>query len=252
LDAPLRDALAAEALKKIDSLEVQPLATLVDIGLPGCELLEQRLTSRVDTFAEQWRQEDAFKASNSLLFDWQVDNFGVFGTALLLSKFGISRPGGDFVERALRRIKSEDTSRSDDWRKQRFFFKERVYCYVEFALQHPLAKAPEKLHGSLIKENSFLGEGTRAGRTGLLRSTTLPINELVDRTLCAEFQTLSELCDLLDSVGVTGKASLRFVTGSTILWTSGASCLSCVGIMRQFCALFPGITLEVFCSKRSH
>jgi len=246
-----RSVVASEGVKKIEYLETQPLATLVDVGLPGCELLENRLVSQVESFAQTWLQEGAFKSTDALLFDWQVDNFGLCGTAHLLGHIGINRPAGNsFEQRALEKIRLEDTSRSDDWRNQRFFFKERVYCYVEFALAHPAAKTPEKLQGSFVKENSFLGEGTRAGRTGLLRSTSLPINELVDRTLCAEFQSLSELCDLLDSVGITGKASQRFLIGTTRMWTSGASCLSCVGIMRQFLALFPKITLEVLCSKR--
>lgn len=35
---------------------------------------------------------------------------------------------------------------------------------------------------SSAQENSFHGEGTRAGRAGLLRSWSLPISDLVDRT----------------------------------------------------------------------
>lgn len=233
-------------------MEIQPLATLVDVGLPGCDLLKQRLIHRLEVFSGQWLREDPFRASNALLFEYQVDNFGLFGTAMLLDKIGISRPDPDFEQRAISRIGQEEANRSEDWRRQRFFFKERVYCYTEFVLQHPSAKDPGKLHGSLLKENSFLGEGTRAGKTGLLRSTQLPINELVDRTLCAEFQTLSELCDLLDSAGITGKASRHFVSGRSSLWTSGASCLSCVGIMRQFMSLFPNVTLHVLCAKRLH
>merc|ERR1719287_443495 len=191
-------------------MDSQPLATLVDIGLRGCEDLEMRLTSRVELFADRWLAQDAFNASKDLLFEWQVDNFGVFGTALLLAKTGVNKPIAgeagvvDFEERALARVGQEEGTRSEDWRDQRFFFKERVYCYTEFALRHPTATESEKLSGTMVKENSFLGEGTRAGKTGLLRSTTLPINELVDRTLCAEFQTLSQLCDIVDGVGVTG------------------------------------------------
>mmetsp|Transcript_82447 Transcript_82447/g.233840 ORF Transcript_82447/g.233840 Transcript_82447/m.233840 type:complete len:350 (-) Transcript_82447:38-1087(-) len=251
LAGPLMDALAAEALRKMDSMENQPLATLVDIGLPGCAALEQQLTSKIVAFAQAWSAQEPFAASNALLFDWQVDNFGIFGTALLLEKFGVFHPRDvEFEARALRRIGAEDFSRSDDWRSQRFFHKERVYCYSEYRLGHPGAASPSGLQGQMVKENSFQGEGTRAGRTGLLRSMVLPINELVDRTLCAEFQALSELCDLVDSAGVTGAVSRQFLTGDVRLWTSGASCLSCVGIMRQFVALFPRVVLEVLCSKR--
>lgn len=250
LEGAAGGGLADEALEKYEAMDSQPLATLVDINLPGCALLEDRLSTRVKTFADRWRREDALKASNALLFEWQVDNFGIFGTTLLLNCLGIGSPGIGFEQRALRSIAAVEAARSDDWRKQRFFFKERVYCYAEFALRHPKAEDPDRLQGTMIKENSFLGEGTRAGRTGLLRSTSLPINELVDRTLCAEFQTLAELCDLLDVVGITGNSSRRFVTGKVSLWTTGASCLSCVGTMRQFLQLFPSTTLEVKCAKR--
>jgi len=250
LDGPLRDALAAEALKKGETMDSQPLATLVDINLPGCAPLQDQLSARITAFADRWKREDALKASNALLFEWQVDNFGIFGTRLLLSCIGIGLPGVEFEQRALQRIAAEEAARSEDWRKQRFFFKERVHCYAEFALRHPRVEDADKLQGTMIKENSFLGEGTRAGRTGLLRSTSLPINELVDRTLCAEFQTLAELCDLLDNAGITGKSSRRFVSGKVSLWTTGASCLSCVGTMRQFLQLFPSTTLEVKCAKR--
>merc|ERR1740129_315594 len=254
LDGPVREAITANAIAETDSMENQPLATLVDIDLPGCESLAERLTAQVGKFADRWLTEDAFKASNSLLFDWQVDNFGVVGTALLLSRVGVHRPVGSAVQdRALARVAAEEAGRGEnDWRAQRFFYKERVYCYTEHHLEHPSAKEPESLLGSMLKENSFLGEGTRAGKTGLLKSMVLPINELVDRTLCAEFQTLSELCDLLDSVGVCGKPSRCFVTGTVWLWTSGASCLSCVGVMRQFLHLFPNVTLEVLCVRRLH
>lgn len=252
LDGPLRDALASEALRKINSMENQPLATLVDLDLPGCGVLEERLASKIDTFADRWRSQDAFSGSNALLFEWQVDNLGIFGTGTLLEKLGVHPPQDpEFTVRARARIGAEAAHHApEDWRKQRFFFKERVYCYAEFALAHPTVTETWKLQGTMVKENSFLGEGTRAGRTGLLRSVVLPINELVDRTLCAEFQMLSELCDLVDSVGVTGKASRGFVTGTVRLWTSGASCLSCVGIMRQFLLLFPRAVLEVKCEKR--
>jgi len=245
LSDDLRGAIASEALKETDAIDTQPLATLVDLELPGCEALKDLLASRIDRFAERWLAVDAFGGSSALLFEWQVDNFGLHGTGLLLEKVGVRRPEAAFGQRAADRVGAEERSRAEDWRKQRFFFKERVYCYLEFSLRHPGVNDTEKLQGVLLTENSFLGEGTRAGRTGLLRSTVLPISELVDRTLCAEYQALSELCDVLDGLGISGKASREFVTGRVQLWTSGASCLSCAGLMRQFVLLFPRAELQV-------
>lgn len=232
-------------------MQSQPLATLVDLELPGCSTLQVCLLSRIKQFAKQWLSRDAFGNVTDLIFAWQIDNFGVFGTVSLLQELGVSRmPEADFEVRAEHRIKIEDANRSHDWRQDRFFYKERVYCYVEYALQHPFVRLSVGiLEGSLLKENSFHGEGSRAGRAGLLRSMTLPISDLVDRTLCAEYQALSEICDLTDSLGVTTATSRYLLTGFVKLWTLGPSCLSCVGIIRQFVVLFPNIKMEVVCGR---
>lgn len=244
-----------ESAKGADSFDAQPLATLVDLELPGCDALKVRLTARVEQFAELWLRKDAFTTGSftNLFFEQQVDNFGIFGTALLISKIGVHRPAEDFEARAVEHIERVNTaSFREESRTRRFFFKERVFCYCETEMLYPTATAlpGELLRICFLKENSFQGEGTRAGRTGLLRSSALPINDLVDRTLCAEYQALSEICDLLDAKGVNGSQARCFVSGTVKLWTTGASCLSCVGIMRQFAQLYPSVALEVVMAKR--
>ncbi|CAJ1346664.1 unnamed protein product [Effrenium voratum] len=240
-------ALATAARAKQLELDIQPLAALVDLDLPGCEDLQRILTERVDIFAMTWLKEDAFSPSNHILQEWQVNNVGIHGTTRLLSKCGIVQPTLEtgFVQRALASMSELEASRVADWRKERFFFKARVYCYLEYELRHD-AKV---IQGSLMKENSFLGEGTRAGRAGLLKHWVLPISELVDRSLCAEFQALSELCDRLDALDVKPEERCD-LPGVVRLWTLGASCLSCVRAMRQFRQLFPTLRLEVHCDER--
>jgi len=250
LDSPLRNSIASASLKSIPDLGCQPLATLVDLALPSCGALEERLSALVASFAKQWLALDPFTGMDALLLDWQVDNFGIVGTANLLARLGVRSPEGrEFGSRAAERVDLEARGRGEEWRRRRFFFKARVHCYAEFDFAAPAA-AGARLRGSVLKENSFMGEGTRAGRAGLLRGAVLPISDLVDRTLCAEFQVLSDIGDLLDSAGAQGWPGRRSVTGRLQLWTSGASCLSCVGAMRQFLSLFPGVRLEVICAAR--
>lgn len=227
-------------------LDNQPLATLVDLDLAGCDSLRERLDSLVARFATAWLAQDIGRWG-SLFLAWQMDNFGLVGTGSLLTQVGISPTTVSFAQRALERVRAEEAGRHGDWREKRFFFKDRVYCYAEFALELP-GRNPSRLCGSLLKENSYAG--TRAGRTGLLRSIPLPINELVDRTLCAEFQLLSELCDLVGGAGLCGQQALSSVTGLVQLWTTGASCLSCVGVFRQFNHIFTATKLQVTCAKR--
>jgi len=253
-NTPVVAAISSAACSKLAAFDSQPLSSLVDLELPGCEVLEKLLAEKVDAFAQAWIREDAFSGTNALLRTWQVDNFGIIGTKWLLGKLGVHRPGenAEFVRRAREAVSAIAKSRTDDWRRERFFVKERVFCFLEFNLHHPRLGKPAAalLSGSLTKENSFLGAGTRAGRSGLLRPWALPISELVDRSLCAEFQALSHICDLLDDAGVK-QAEFESVSGDVLLWTSGSSCLSCVRTMRQLLQLLPQLRLQVFCDYRA-
>lgn len=236
------------------SMPLQPLATLVDIGLPGARPLEDQLLSRVTDFGSAWLPlAPATKAADAVLMDWKVDNLGRCGTASLLRRLGVAEAGEAFQRRAAAAaIAAEEAARAaGDWRRARFFYKDRVYCFAEYAITCRTPSGALQRQGELLKENSFLGEGTRAGRSGLLHGSTLPINELVDRTLCAEFQALSEICDIVAGAGPTHAAARHMVTGHVFLWTTGSSCLSCVGAMRQFLHLFPSVALEVHCGSRT-
>ncbi|CAK9097628.1 unnamed protein product [Durusdinium trenchii] len=84
----------------------------------------------------------------------------------------------------------------------------------------------------------------------------LPISKWVDRTLCAEFQLLSEVCDMLHRSGVSMTCpELRYaVEGCLNLYLSQPSCVSCIGVtglvfrvsaMKQFQTLLPGVDLFV-------
>lgn len=251
LNGPLRNAISAQALKKIESLESQPLATLVDVGLSCKDALEKRLEDRVARFCKAWLAADPFAidACHSVLQELQVDNFGMRGNDFLLARVGIKKAEATFHERGALKISEAISARDPEWKQKRVFFKDRVFCYAEYAFKVHL-EGVGQVEGTMMKENSFQGIGTRAGRTGLLKELVLPINELVDRSLCAEYQLLSEMCDSLDDAGVCGSAQRKAVTGYAALFTSGASCLSCVGVMRQFLCLYPGVSMTIACAKR--
>eukprot|EP00435_Cladocopium_sp_Y103_P055635 s1276_g18.t1 len=242
----LQQAVAQRSVACLElGMESQPLVNLVDLDLPapdGNYLLET-LLRRVDAFHNEWIKEDAFSPSNGILLQWHIDNFGIHGTTYLLSKFGIEKPEKRFLETA--EASTAAVQLGEDWRQERFFVKDRVSCYLEYRI----GPDPAPLKGSFVKENRFHGEGTRAGRAGLLRSWVLPISGVVDRSLCAEFQALSELCDRLDAVQKEPQATLALEVlkgpGTVCLWTSGASCLSCVRAMRQFREIFPHLRLKV-------
>ncbi|CAK9046578.1 unnamed protein product [Durusdinium trenchii] len=227
----------AQQLPGAAEIELQPLATLVDLDLGGGNrrgrgTLEAELLTRVEAFWEAWSCEDAFSPSNALLTQWRVDNLGVCGTTHLLSKLGVLRPSdAGFAERALALVRQRPS-------EARSFAKERAFCYVEYDLQ------PERC-GSILKENSF--HGVRAGRVPLLKSWRLSINEVVDRSLCAEFQALAELGDVLGDVQV--RVRWRGARGAVRVWVSSASCLSCVRAIRQFLQLFPGLSVTVQCDR---
>lgn len=242
----LQRAVAQRSVACLElNMESQPLVNLVDLDLPapdGNYLLET-LLRRVDAFHNEWIKEDPFSPCNGILLRWHIDNFGIHGTTYLLSKLGIQKPEKGFLETA--EASTAAVQQGEDWRQERFFVKDRVSCYLEYRI----GPEPAPLKGSFVKENRFHGEGTRAGCAGLLRSWVLPISGVVDRSLCAEFQALSELCDRLDAAQKEPQATLAQEvlkgSGTVCLWTSSASCLSCVRAMRQFRRIFPQLRLKV-------
>ncbi|CAE7885821.1 unnamed protein product, partial [Symbiodinium microadriaticum] len=88
-------------------------------------------------------------------------------------------------------------SRTDDWRRERFFVKA-----TKFNAQDSLRRTAF-LELVLAQAGAFPSfPPAQVWKSGLLRPWALPISEVVDRSLCAEFQALSHICDLLDDAGV--------------------------------------------------
>mmetsp|Transcript_22996 Transcript_22996/g.72385 ORF Transcript_22996/g.72385 Transcript_22996/m.72385 type:complete len:113 (-) Transcript_22996:71-409(-) len=97
------------------------------------------------------------------------------------------------------------------------------------------------LQGSRYQQNGY--HGARPLQLWIL-PTPLPRSALVDRSLCSEGQLLSGLCSELAGPE-TAEGLLRGVRGWLRLYVTGAPCLSCVGAMRQFQLLLPGVSLSV-------
>lgn len=81
----------------------------------------------------------------------------------------------------------------------------------------------------------------------------LPVNPNVDRSVCAEFQVLNELCDLVHQAGLADSMDeCSNVRGSVDVLVSTTPCLSCVCAAMQYTLLFPNVALSFGCVQPWH
>lgn len=246
---PLFDAISAEALSNISELSLQELSTLVDVGLRDRRHLEMRLGRILFVFLERMPSGGggggSTKAYMQFLKELQVDSFGLQGSRFLLARRDIGQPPVEFKHRAWRRVE-EYSSVSDSGK---FFgntveVHKKAFAYLEHALLTPAGP----LEGAMLKDNGI--RSPHVGRTRWLSSTQLPINASVDRNSCAEFQALSEVCDLVASKlgvspAVSSPSDFEISGGVRVLICGPSPCLSCLSAMFQFKALLPRVALEV-------
>mmetsp|Transcript_71096 Transcript_71096/g.161491 ORF Transcript_71096/g.161491 Transcript_71096/m.161491 type:complete len:215 (-) Transcript_71096:60-704(-) len=124
----------------------------------------------------------------------------------------------------------------------------RVFAYAEYTVVSVGGCGPQA-EGRLFRE-SGLARGAGAGqpqgggqcRQAWLRPFRLPTSGHVDRSLCAEFQVLNELCSILAPEG--GARDPRpAVAGVVDIFTTASPCMSCLGAIRQFQLLFPEVSV---------
>jgi len=263
LQQPLRDALSSEALHKLSRVEPQSLAFLTEVGLEVSShpvLLARmddiigRLFAALPKTVEQWRRG----ADLRNLREVRIDHLGSVGTRLMLERAQVPPPDEAFTQRAsatfppwgvvvvgASRLGGHLVPRGAPVPQQR-----RIFCYAEYAFCTP-GRSEDLVEGRLLREHGF--QGLRRWQKGWLRATTLPVNPNVDRSVCAEFQVLNELCDLVHQEGLADDlAQCAEVEGSVSMLVSTTPCLSCVGAVLQFSLLLPKVVLKFGCIQPWH
>lgn len=232
MDRHLMDALSREVRARLDLFDGQALANLSD-SVAGCAgELGLRLAPTLDFFvANMPRSLDGWSGSAfvEVLHRVGVDNFGILGTRSVLQRMGVPEAPTDFVQRALRRI--EQAHAEVDMRKETYgLIHKRVLCYGEWDLILPDG---EPMRGSMLREN-----GIRVGHNpppAWLRSFATPINFMIGRDLCGEFQLVTGIGLFVDAA-MPGR-----VTGAVSLLSSSTPCVSCVAVVRQLQQRYPGL-----------
>ncbi|CAJ1332138.1 unnamed protein product [Effrenium voratum] len=236
LHGPLREALSSEALKKLHRLQPQSIAFLTEVGLDvsthpelvaKLESIIDQILGSLPTTLQQWRRAD-------LRQDLRIDHLGSVGTRLMLQKAHIEPPAEDFTRRAA----SNFPRAVAEGPQQR-----RIFAYAEFRLS--VGNGAEQ-KGRLLREHGF--QGLRRWQKGWLKALTLPVNLHVDRSVCAEFQVLNEICDMVSEVGLADDMEgCSLIEGHVQLLVSTTPCLSCVCAAMQFQLLMPKVRLQFGC-----
>lgn len=246
---------------------LQPIGLQVSVGgekaapwvAEARELLRSIFDERgpIETFPMVDRQErvtlpivDKETYSRNMA-DFGVDNFGKIGGRCLLNQIGIGKCNETWVANAKQYVAAWADGvgkRSDDWKAHTVH--RRIYVFGEYHFASTLWPMTPLLEGTSFQLNGLRSDPETARRPYLC-AVPLPISKWVDRTLCAEFQLLSEVCDMLNRAGIemTSPELRHSVYGLLSLYLSEPSCVSCVGSFKQFQTLFPGVDVLVDCSS---
>ncbi|CAK9065991.1 unnamed protein product [Durusdinium trenchii] len=250
-DEPLKEALSEEVLKKLNWIQPQSLAFLTEVGLEASThpFLLQKLNEILDHLVTALATREATSAwkrrVEAALQELYLDHLGSVGSHLLLSRLQIDAPDQDFILRAMQsfptcagRTRGLETQRP----QQR-----RIFAYSEHRLQTTDATGGrDATAGRMLREHGF--QGLRRWQKGWLKPLTLPVNHYVDRSVCAEFQVLNEICDLVNEEALADDMqSCALVEGVVQLLVSTAPCLSCISAALQFQLLFPKVHLQFGC-----
>jgi len=237
------NAISQEVIRRLDNLDPQAMANLID-SVPSCaEDLGKRLAPVLDFFVagmpsslDGWRDGRTF---TNLLQQVAVDNFGIVGTSAVLQRLGIGQAPVSFLQRAHHRV--TQVLQEADVRKDTFgLIHKRVLCYAEWDV---ITSSGESIRGALLREN-----GIRVGHTeppAWLRSFPTPINYMIGRDLCGEFQLVTGMALVLDAV------SPGRLQGSATIFSSCTPCVSCVAVLRQFHLRFPELQVT-FANGEQH
>lgn len=225
----LLEAIAGEVMRKLYEIEPQSLGILADARLRCKADIEQALRPHAERFAELLpRSLEAPKEDFlALVRELRVDNFGAWGTRYILEHMGLEEPGPDFVTRA-----KEAILRAGDAEtvlQGTALVHRRVFAYGEYRLYGPKSLLEE---GAMAREN-----GRRRSEAGRLKALASPISNLVDRSLCSEFQIMASCLELTEA--------WPEVRGSMEIFVSTSPCVSCLWALRQCQCYWPKVRLGV-------
>lgn len=183
--------------------------------------------------------------------DFGVDNFGKIGGRCLLNQIGIGKANENWVANAKQYVTAWADGvgkKADDWKANTVH--RRIYVFAEYHFGSTLRPMSPLLEGTSFQLNGLRSDPETARRP-YLAAVPLPISKWVDRTLCAEFQLLAEVCEMINRTGLelTSPEMRHSIYGLLNLYLSEPSCVSCVGAMKQFQTLFPGVDILVECSS---
>mmetsp|Transcript_50610 Transcript_50610/g.145279 ORF Transcript_50610/g.145279 Transcript_50610/m.145279 type:complete len:218 (-) Transcript_50610:20-673(-) len=181
-------------------------------------------------------------AYSRCIAELRVDNFGATGARMMLRGLGIGDVPTEFSERVASEHQQFGAGFGSIDRPSQF----KIHALAEYRV---MTSGGGSVNGSLLRESGLnIGFGLEAPRW--LRAVRLPINAHVERELCAEFQLLEALCEVLASASAVAGASLdaarrEQTIGSVEMLITGSSCASCLCALRQFRLLWPNVTLAV-------
>jgi len=259
---PLIQAIASSALSRIKDLGTQSLADLAwacsqhcEVDFAAVSLLVDRLKEAVDLLSSALPatlEAPAWLGYERTVRQLQVLNLRPAATRQFLDRMGVGRAPGEFSSRAVRCIRSlagEGARPVIPGIGRGVVDTTRVFAYAEYSIATIGGPGPAMdgclsresgLHGSTMAQLASLGESIAPW----LRAFSLPNSSHVDRTRCAEFQVLVELCRLFAPEATMPKPQPS-VVGVLLVFTTTSPCLSCLGAIRQFQLLFPEVLLEV-------
>ncbi|CAE8614045.1 unnamed protein product [Polarella glacialis] len=184
----------------------------------------------------------------------QLVNLRSMASRRLLDAVGVGRASGDFGLRAVARIRScTERGEQPPGPLGAGVDTTEVFAYVEYDAVLAAAPAAGEDFGSHVDGQLLWESGTQGGRQQAhfmtagaftwLEPLRLPNSGHVDRSRCAEFQALSELCAVL--APRAQQPGPQEVVGVVSLFTTISPCLSCLGAIRQFQLFFPEVALEL-------
>lgn len=191
-----------------------------------------------------------------------MDHLGITGSLFLLDKLGFDLPADDFIQWAIQQLPPPPAPLPGR------VMRTQIYAVAEYSIRssssgssappRPKSAVDEEgqgngevasswpdspLEGALLYQSGYKAEEPREG-PGWLSDIALPISRYVDRSLCAEFQLLSELIELQAGgplPGTQDQAMRQGQKGRVDFWVTQAPCLSCISALLQYQALFPGV-----------